>query len=891
MVLVIVQSMSGVFSRSISAILAAFAGASVWISLGILAVTQSDSRTRIVALPPLWFLGLLVAVPAVIVWRRRVGVRRLRPLAMTALLWLPYLPGQIPSAFLLWQGPIEGLVWLTVAAGFVAEAAWSVPSFLPRLTQDPVLAPWVAGGVSALLLIVGSAALADRLPNGDEPHYLMIAQSLLHDRDLQIQNNHDLIQYQSFWPNKLEPHYVARGLNGQIYSVHSPGVAAMVLPAFGLFGYVGAQATVIAAAAVTAGLVWSTAWLLTASAMAAWLAWAALSLSTPFFLHALTIFPDGPGALCVAVALAFIVQLEYRGTASAASAWVTGTALAVLPWLHTRFAVLAVALGLVVALRLIGRQAILAAHVFAVPCISALAWFGYFWTIWGTINPAAPYGALTDLAWRHTGPGALGLLLDQRYGLLATAPGFLCGIAGLAHLARRRPRLAAEFLVVAIPYVVAASSYGMWWGGFGGPARFLVAMVPIAAVPVACLWAFGGPVARALTALPLLTGAAVLAARVFAEAGSMAYAETFGPDPVAAWAAPSVNLPEALLSLGANSVWRDTVVWCATASATIGGAIWIGHRLRLAAGAAWQLVTGSAALALMLGATASWRGHDDRGISPLESQLAFISGWNPGTLPTVLQWRRPYRASPSQLMRRLEVPMAVHAMTERPRASDLTAGPHFGAADYSIALEGALPLHGEVVVKVGDTTLPLERWRLDDMTARPLALPLRLPVPVAGLRLYADDAAMASIKKGSLHLMAVRPSATGASTWAHRAARFGSVRVFFLDDMAYPEPSGFWTRGGAETTVMLDHGATERFTEVTVTVQSGPIATTVDLSIEGNQRRVTLGPSERREVVLQVADGDAARRLSVQTGAMFRPVQHDARSGDFRPLGVWIELR
>jgi len=282
----------------------------------------------------------------------------------------------------------------------------------------------------------------------------------------------------------------------------------------------------MAAAAVTAGLVWSTAWLLTASAMAAWLAWAALSLSTPFFLHAFTVFPDAPGALCVAAAVAFLVQLEFRGTARSAAVWLTGTALAALPWLHTRFAVLAIALGLMIGLRLVRTHARLAVRFFTIPCISAVAWFGYFWTIWGTVNPSAPYGALTDLAWRHAGTGTLGLLLDQRYGLLATAPGLLCGFAGLACLVPRRPRLAAELTLVVVPYVTAASSYGMWWGGFGGPARFLVAIVPVAAVPVAWLWVSGGAVSRSLTVLPLLTGAAMLAARVLADGGSMAFAET-----------------------------------------------------------------------------------------------------------------------------------------------------------------------------------------------------------------------------------------------------------------------------------------------------------------------------------------------------------------------------
>ena len=842
------------------------------------------------ALPPLWLLGLVASGSAAIAWRRRVRPGQLRPFALTALLWLPYVPGQIPSAFLIWQGPIEVLVWLMVVVGLVAEGAWPRPPFLRRLACDPAVAPWVAGGLSAALFIAGSVALSDRLPNGDEPHYLMIAQSLLHDRDLQIQNNHDLIQYQSFWPNKLEPHFVRRGLNDQIYSVHSPGVAALVLPAFGLFGYLGAQATIIAAAAVTAGLVWWTAWLLSASAVAAWLAWAALSVSAPFVLHAFTVFPDAPGALCVAAAVALLIKLEFRGPASVAWVWVAGSALAALPWLHTRFSLLAMSLGLVLGLRLLRERAVLAGQFLIVPGVSAIAWFGYFWVIWGTVNPSAPYGALTDLTWDHTPDGVLGLLLDQRYGLFATAPGYVSGIAGLVLLVRQRARLVVELTIVIVPYLMAAGSYGMWWGGFGGPARFLVAILPIAAVSVGWLWIAGGPVARALTLLPLLSGAGVLAARLWGDAGAMAFAETLGADPVAAWAAPSVDLPSALVSLGVASMWRDSAVWIAIVLASLGAANWVGRRLRLSPGAAWELVAAVAALAVMGGATVTWQSHHGSGLAPVESQLAFLSEWAPEVLSTDVQWRRPYRVPAATLMRRIDLPVLPHATTERRRTPEAEWVTPLRAADYALVFDDPLP-RGEVVARIGDTTLPLEQWRLDGMPGGSIELLLRLPVPVTALRIYGDEAAITSLKNGHLRLAAPRPSATRASARAHRAARFGEVRTFFLDDMAYPEPSGFWTRGAATTEVVLDHGGATRFDRVVVTLQSGPVATTVDLLVAEEGRRVQLTANQRSEVVFQVATTEAARALSIRTSAMFLPVQHAASSGDYRPLGVWVELR
>ena len=46
---------------------------------------------------------------------------------------------------------------------------------------------------------------------GDEPHYLIITESLLRDGDLQIENNHQRGDYRSFYPRELRPDFLQRG--------------------------------------------------------------------------------------------------------------------------------------------------------------------------------------------------------------------------------------------------------------------------------------------------------------------------------------------------------------------------------------------------------------------------------------------------------------------------------------------------------------------------------------------------------------------------------------------------------------------------------------------------------------------------------------------------------
>ncbi len=57
----------------------------------------------------------------------------------------------------------------------------------------------VFGGSLALYLVLGALHARAIGPGGDEPHYLVIAHSLLTDGDLQIENNHVERDYQAFW--------------------------------------------------------------------------------------------------------------------------------------------------------------------------------------------------------------------------------------------------------------------------------------------------------------------------------------------------------------------------------------------------------------------------------------------------------------------------------------------------------------------------------------------------------------------------------------------------------------------------------------------------------------------------------------------------------------------
>jgi hypothetical protein len=134
---------------------------------------------------------------------------------------------------------------------------------------------------------------------GDEPHYLIIAHSLSADHDLDIANNHANRDYWSFYTGDLQPDFLRRGLHGETYSIHAPGLPVLLLPAYAVGGAVGAVVLVAALAALTALAIFDVAAALTRRSTAT-IVWATTCFTIPFVPHAWLTYLELPGTLIVA---------------------------------------------------------------------------------------------------------------------------------------------------------------------------------------------------------------------------------------------------------------------------------------------------------------------------------------------------------------------------------------------------------------------------------------------------------------------------------------------------------------------------------------------------------------------------------------------------------------
>jgi hypothetical protein len=211
---------------------------------------------------------------------------------------------------------------------------------------------------------------------------------------------------------------------------------------------------------------------------------------------------------------------------------------------------------------------------------------------------------------------------------------------------------------------------------------------------------------------------------------------------------------------------------------------------------------------------------------------------------------------------------------------------------YEVALTGSERPSGELVVRVGRTEQVLERWPLDGTRGGLTGLVLHLPLRVHSLTIDGDEPARSSMTRLTLEPRLVRQAERphGAAL-ARRATRYGRARAFFLDDHAFMEPPGFWTRAESATDVVVDAGGSGAAPPLLL-FRAGPVATAGRVTSGGWSELISLGPGETRTVTLPALERSAdAWVLSIETATGFQPARHDPASKDWRSLGVWVEVQ
>ena len=949
----------------IAAASGAAAGLGAWATLGSIDRLQGPhGAVRLAMLPSLVALAIAMAAGAAIAlllhqvlrtsgWRDRAHAPLL-VLAGAAVLVLPYVPWLADGfpALLLLAGPGATLAWgvlctLAVWVALVERRHLAEAAPPAAATAGEALARrrrWTTGILLASL--VSSGVLAARFtrtplfPGGDEPHYLVIAQSLWRDGDLRIENNHARGDYEEYFHRALTPHYLTRGVDRQIYSIHPIGMPVLMTPVYAAGGYDLVVCALLLLGAIAMTSAWRLAWAVTGSASSATFAWAVLGLGAPWIFNTFAVYPEVPAACAVALAFAWTSGWHAGRDAHRPPHdvpiwrwWAAGTAIGCLPWFSTKYVVMGAMLGLVSLLRAwwprpertARRRAFVRTCAVVVPNVVSLAlWLIFFKVIWGTWSPAAPYGTQRETRLDYLPAGGPGLLFDQEYGIVAFAPALLMVIPGLFALWRQRGgrrRLAAELIGVFGGLLLVVGAFHIWWGGSAIVGRPLVSALPLLLLPVAAHYGAcrAQPLRRAAQRILLVVGVAITALLATAQDGLLLVAGRDGASQVLEYLAPSVPLWTLLptfLRQAPGQAWISVLLWGGVALAA---GVLLGRRRFRAIDAAhapaddapagpvhgpaamptsgaWHL----AAWLLVVGGGAGVSGLAAATLAPSTTPPSLDERSRVRLLDEFDAVRRPLAIRYDPLTRLDPVtvpplfPLLVHAAGDRreDRATQL-----FGrrlslpAGTYGVDMvfpAGPDDIDGALAIHAGRTSPPLQTWPVSITPPGSWGRAFTLPVDVGFVGFKADAAVtQASPQVRLTPQTIVDASARPRTPAVLGSARYGDLVVLVHGEDAWPEREGLWLRGRATAALTLVSPAGVP----TLMLRAGPVA--VDVVVDDGQQATTvsLQPGESRRVELQAAPAapaPQARHLRLRTSSSFVPADLEPGSRDRRPLGAWL---
>jgi len=862
------------------------AGVALWCSLGTLGLAGTPpASARLALLPHWWLLPIAVAVVFGVDRLAKLTTAQLGVLTGSGLAIVPWLPIPLPAAALIWTGPCVGALWIGVIAGVVAAGD---PRLRTQWLAEPRRARLFAGVISLALFAASAWWLSPIPPSGDAPHYLIITQSLLRDGDIRIENNHQRGEYLEYYPGALKPDYLRRGKNGEIYSIHAPGLSVLIAPAFFLFGLPGATAFLALIGSLGAAAAWHLGQRITGSAGAAWFGWACATLTAPLFFVVSEMFPDGIAATLVLFGMfpALDPDIERRSW----RVWlIAGIALGILPWLGSRLVAIAVIAGVCLVLR-VRRVSQLAA--FALPgAISATIWFLFFYVLYGTINPSAPYGSYTQMAAANLVRSVPGLIFDEQFGLISNAPIYGFVLVGIVAAAMRGRRWSIELLAVLVPYMIAVGMWAIWWAGTSSPARYWTPLSLVLGVAAARVWhdvrARGTAV---LGGVALGVSVLITVALLIPDRGGLLFNFRDGVALWLEWASDLVDLPRSAPSAFRDTVgqmWMKAIVWTAFL-----GAAWfvmrtLGKKQRgtLALAAPWTL-----AIAVMLAVTVSWRVSGAEPLTPQTGSLQLLRGVSP--LATNAYDYGSHQIEPvSSALSTLRLTTPERRAPGRP--APLLSIPNVPAGMYRLHLvrtaqsvgpssDGESDDRGTVTMRAG-SGMAFRTWTLSKDGSDSLDPPVHLAAGVRSLVVDGNEAARRTLKAVELQPVIDTSASASSLLVARRAAlatRYGDADVYFMDEHAFAEPNGFWLMGGQSARILITGPLPTK-----LLLRNAPVANVVTI---GSQT-IELGPGEEKVIELPVSGLVVPLRMRAARG--FRPWDSDHANADMRFLGCWVELR
>jgi hypothetical protein len=896
-------------------------GFALYFTHSVLDLVLIDGRAVRVALVPGWpvFVAFLAMGALAVLWLARQSRPRavtsvpirwqlgalLLPVFTLILVILPYapvLPDWLPGLQMA-AGPLKWIVWLATG-GLFAWVLWHTrivrTDWVAHLTRAQ--AAVLVGALTAAVSGAAAARLGGTVlfPGGDEPHYLVMAQSVWRDGDLKIENNHARGDYREYFGRELKPDYLTRGSDEEIYSIHPVGLPVLMAPVYAAGGYWGVVIALVLSAAVAAAVMWRFTLDMTNAPGATTFAWAAVVLTTPFLYNTFTVYPEIVAA--VAVAIAFSRAIDASAWPRGQWRWLAvGLACAALPWLSTKYAPMSATLVLIALARLNPLRAPKSAAAVVLPYgLSLLAWFAFFYTYWGTPMPSAPYGALVQTSPKNLVFGAPGLLFDQEYGVLAYAPVYILAVTGLVTMLRAggdERRRAIETALTFGALLGTVGAFRIWWGGAASPGRPLASGLLLLALPIA-MAARSAPAPSARRAghhLLLWVSIGVALTLALAQQGLLLNNARDGTSTLLEYWSPSWNvwaLAPTFIFHEAPTSWLHSLAWLAVA---FGAAVVLARwRTRSAGGAVLAAVTTFVAALLVVGAVLPRLPNDP----PLPEanvsarwRVPILDRYDVAARPLGIVYD-PMRFEPAPELLSLGSVEVVPGLRSAPQPLrvlhngrfSLPAGRYRADVEWSAGVDGALPIG----LQVGRIEPEWKTWTVQPQPGARWEVDFDLPVTANFVAFRGSTDLERAIGRLTITPLAIVDESARPNVPVVLAARqYGDAAMLFHDERSSPEPTGFWVLGGERARVTIVRESDE--TPLVLRVHSGLEPNDVTISMRGWHETLTLDAAAPQTITLP----DSNRRLltiDVHSESGFSPTNYHPDSRDFRFLGAWVEF-
>ncbi|HKC64498.1 MAG TPA: hypothetical protein VKB86_12725 [Pyrinomonadaceae bacterium] len=328
---------------------------------------------------------------------------------------------------------------------------------------------------------------------GDEPHYLLVADSIVRDHDLRVLNNYMIdtpvqraIKMKLYVPEQMPWHVQNQ------FSRHNPGLPFLLAIPYAIAGVTGAKIFMALLAGLWPFLLYKVLFQITDSKRWSIIIAFTLGVGLPFTAASNQIYPDlFGGAIILYVAEKIFGRFygRYEEPFSIAMNLWLGALVGFLPWLHVRLLAPAVLLLLAhiyaeaklkctaMRTRHYPFAAVVAVCFFALLFIYNRIAFGKFM---GAYASDSVYLDIKDNLMIF-----FGLHWDQSQGMFIEQPLLLLGLVGVVPLVRANWRGAALLALLYLSVILPNAVHPAWYGGFSFPGRFFWTVVALWVFPLA----------------------------------------------------------------------------------------------------------------------------------------------------------------------------------------------------------------------------------------------------------------------------------------------------------------------------------------------------------------------------------------------------------------------